>query len=87
MENNDFKFKIPSKTSRIRAMGNISKLPDDSLKKVLKTAENFHDPIYAPDEHDWLSSQKEDGQTFNKFLSDRYNIMSINRNIIYINAL
>ena len=63
------------------------KLPDDSLKKFLKTAENFHNPIYAPDEDDWLSSQKEDGQTFNKFLSDRYNIMSINRNIIYINAL
>jgi len=62
-------------------------LPDNSLKKVLKTAENFHNPIYVPDEDDWLSSQKEDGQTFNKFLSDSYNIMSINRNIIYINPL
>ena len=87
MENNDSKFKIPSKASRIRAIGNISKLPDDSLKKVLKTAENFHNPIYVPEEDDWLSTQKEDGQTFNKFLSDRYNIMAINRNIIYINPL
>ena len=60
MENKISTFKIPSKTSRIRAMGNISKLPDNSLKKVLKTAENFHNPIYVPDEDDWLSSQKED---------------------------
>ena len=48
-------FKIPSKTSRLKAIGNISKLPDDSLKKILKTAENFHNPIYAPEKEDWLS--------------------------------
>ena len=48
-------FKIPSKTSRLKARGNISKLPDDSLKKILKTAENFHNPIYAPEKEDWLS--------------------------------
>ena len=88
MKNKISTFKIPSKTSRLRAIGNISNLPDDdNLKKVLKTAENFHKPIYSPEEDDWLSTQEEEGQTFNKFLSDRYNLMSINRNIIYINPL
>ena len=87
MTNKICKFKIPNKTSRLRAIGNISKLPDDSFKKILKTAENFHNPIYAPEEDDWLSNQEEDGQTFNQFLYDRYNLMSINRNIIYINPL
>lgn len=87
MKNKNSTFKIPSKTSRLRAIGNISKLPDDSLKAILKTAENFHNPIYPPEKDDWLSEQEEDGQTFNQFLYDRYNLMSINRNIIYINPL
>ena len=87
MENKISTFKIPSKTSLLRAIGNISKLPDDSLKKILKTAEDFHNPIYAPEKDDWLSEQEEDGQTFNQFLYDRYNLMSVNRNIIYINPL
>ena len=55
MSSKKFTFKIPSKTSRLKAIGNISKLPDDSLKKILKTAENFHNPIYAPEKEDWLS--------------------------------
>ena len=87
MENKISTFKIPSKTSLLRAIGNISKLPDDSLKKILKTVEDFHNPIYAPEKDDWLSEQEEDGQTFNQFLYDRYNLMSVNRNIIYINPL
>ena len=80
-------FKIPNKNSRLRAIGDISKMPDDSLKKILKTAENFHNPIYSPEKDDWLATQEEDGQTFNQFLYDRYNLISINRNIIYINPL
>ena len=87
MKNKISTFKIPSKTSLLRTIGNISKLPDDSLKKILKTAEDFHNPIYAPEKDDWLSEQEEDGQTFNQFLYDRYNLMSVNRNIIYINPL
>ena len=87
MEKKNSKFKIPSKNSRLKAIGNISQLPDDSLKKALKTAEAFHNPIYAPEEDDWLSNEEEKGQTFNQFLYDRYNLMSINRNIIYINPL
>ena len=87
MESKKIKFKKPNKTSRLKAIGDISDLPNDSLKKILKTAENFHSPIYTPDEDDWLSTQEEDGQTFNQFLYDRYNLMSIDRNIIYINPL
>jgi hypothetical protein len=40
MTNKICTFKIPNKTSRLRAIGNISKLPDDSFKKILKTGEN-----------------------------------------------
>ena len=58
MSSKKFTFKIPSKTSRIRAIGNTSKLPDDSLKKILKTAENFHNPIYAPEKEDWFQNKK-----------------------------
>ena len=35
-------------------MGDISKMRDDSLKK-LKTEENFHNPIYLTEKDDWFS--------------------------------
>jgi archaemetzincin len=87
MEKKKNKFKKPNKTSRLKAIGDISILPNNSLKKILKTAEEFHKPIYTPEEEDWLSCEEEDGQTFDQFLYDRYNLMSVNRNIIYINPL
>ena len=83
----NFSFKIPNKQVRRGAIGNIDKLPEHSLKKILRTAENFHKPIYAPEEGDWLLSQKEYGQTFKIFLKDSYNLISKQRNIIYINPL
>ena len=33
-------------------------MPDDFLKKILKTAENFHNPIYPQEKGDWFSIQK-----------------------------
>jgi len=87
MINKKCKFKKPNKNSRLKAIGDISDLPNDSLQKILKTAENFHSPIYTPDEEDWLACEEEDGQTFAQFLNDRYNLMSVDRNIIYINPL
>ena len=87
MEENNCSFKIPNKQIRLEAIGNIDKLPEDSLKKILRTAENFHKPIYAPEEDDWLFSKEEKGQTFNNFLEDSYNLISKERNIIYINPL
>ena len=87
MKKNNFSFNIPNKQVRRGAIGNIDKLPENSLKKILRTAENFHKPIYAQEEGDWLFSQKEYGQTFNQFLKDSYNLISKERNIIYINPL
>ena len=87
MKENNCSFKIPNKQIRLEAIGNIDKLPEDSLKQILRTAENFHKPIYAPEEDDWLFSQKEDGQTFENFLKDSSNYISKERNIIYINPL
>ena len=87
MKGNNFTFNIPNKQVRLGAIGSINKLPEESLKKILKTGENFHKPIYAPEEGDWLLSQKEYGQTFNQFLKDSKNLISKERNIIYINPL
>ena len=87
MKENNCSFEIPDKQIRGQAIGNIDKLPDDSLKKILRTAENFHMPIYAPEEDDWLFSQKENGQTFDNFLNDISNLISKETNIIYINPL
>ena len=68
MEDNNFKFKIPKKKERLNAIGNIDKLPKNSLKIVLETGENFHKPIYTQEEGDWLLYNDEEGQTFNQFL-------------------
>ena len=87
MKGNNFNFKIPNKQVRRGAIGSIDKLPEDSLKKILRTAENFHKPIYALENDDWVLSQKEYGQTFNNFLKDSYNLIDKERNIIYINPL
>ena len=73
MEYNYSKFKVPDKNARLRAIGQISNLPENSLKKILSTAENYHIPVSTPKEGDWLYSQKECGQTFSQFLSDGNN--------------
>ena len=86
MESKYSKFKVPDKNTRINAIGQISNLPENSLKKILKTAENFHNPIPNPEESDWLSSQSESGQTFAKYVSEGQKV-SKNRRVIYINPL
>ena len=80
------KFKVPDKKSRINSIGQISNLPENSLKKILKTAEDFHNPIPNPEESDWLSSQSESGQTFAKYVSEGQKV-SKNHRVIYINPL
>ena len=87
MEYNYSKFKVPDKNTRLRAIGQISNLPENSLKKILSTADNYHTPVSTPKEGDWLYSQKECGQTFSQFLSDGNNKVSPNRKTIYINPL
>ena len=62
-------------------------MPENSLKKILKTADNYHNPVSEPEEGDWLLSQSESGQTFSKFLSDNKNNVSKKRKTIYINPL
>ena len=80
-------FKVPDKNIRLKAIGQISNLPENILKKILKTADNYHNPVSNPEEGDWLASHSESGQTFSQFLSDNPNKISKNRNIIYINPL
>lgn len=87
MYSNYSNFKVPDKNARMNAIGQISNLPENSLKKILRTAENFHKPISNPQEGDWLSSQNESGQTFSIFLSENKNKVSPNRKTIYINPL
>jgi archaemetzincin len=86
MESYHSRFKVPDKNTRINAIGQISNLPNNSLKKILKTADDYHSPVSQPKEGDWLYSQKESGQTFSKFLSEG-NKVAPNRRTIYINPL
>ena len=87
MKEDNFSFNIPNKQVRLQAIGNIDNLPEDSLKKFLRTAEKFHKPIYSPEEGDWLLEHKECGQTFNQFVKDSCEFIYKQRNIIYINPL
>ena len=80
-------FKVPDKNTRLQAIGQISKMPENSLKKILRTADNYHSPVSDPEEGDWLYSHSESGQTFSQFLSDNHNPVSKNRRVIYINPL
>ena len=43
--------------------------------------------MYTQEEGDWLLYNDEEGQTFNQFLKESKNIISKERNIIYINPL
>ena len=67
MERYHSKFKVPDKNVRLRAIGQITNLPDNSLKKILSTADNYHSPVSTPKEGDWLYFQSESGQTFPSF--------------------
>ena len=81
------KFKVPDKKKRIEAIGPISNLPENTLKKILSSADNYHNPVSTPSENDWLHNQSENGQTFSQFLSDNSNKKLGNRKTIYINPL
>ena len=81
------KFKVPDKSTRLKAIGQITNLPENSLKKILTTADNYHNPVSTPKEGDWLYSQSESGQTFSQFLSNNPNKIAPNRKTIYINPL
>ena len=50
MEYNYSKFKVPDKNARLRAIGQISNLPENSLKKILSTEDNYHTPVSTPKE-------------------------------------
>ena len=80
-------FKVPDKKTRLQAIGQISNMPENSLKKILQTADYYHKPVAEPQESDWLYSHGESGQTFSQFLSDGNNKVSKNRKTIYINPL
>ena len=81
------KFKVPDRNARLNAIGSIANLPQNSLKKILSTADNYHNPVSTPKPGDWLYSQSESGQTFSQFTSEMMSILQQNRKTIYINPL
>ena len=85
MEDNP-KFKVPDKNTRIEAIGPITDLPENTLKKILSSADNYHKPISTPSEDDWLFFKSESGQTFSQFLSDNKKRLG-NGKTIYLNPL
>ena len=76
-----------NKNTRLNALGSLSNISSNSLKKILSTGESYHEPMLFPKEGDWLSSQKELGQTFHQFISSKINKPSFTRKKIYINPL
>ena len=76
-----------NKNTRLNALGSLSNITSNSLKKILSTGESYHKPMPFPEEGDWLSSQKELGQTFHQFISSKINKPSLTRKKIYINPL
>ena len=53
------KFKVPDKNERLDAIGPISDLPENTLKKILSSADNYHNPVPTPSKDDWLSEHSE----------------------------
>ena len=51
MEDNP-KYNVPDKNTRIEAIGPITDLPENTLKKILSSADNYHKPISTPSEDD-----------------------------------
>ena len=80
-------FKVPNKKERLNAIGPLTNSKSKSLTKILSTADDYHSPISPPENGDWLSSQKERGQTFSQFMSEWGNSVNKNRQTIYINPL
>ena len=76
-----------NKNTRLNALGSLSNISSNSLKKILTTGESYHKPMPYPEEGDWLSSQNEFGQTFSQFISSKINKPSLTRKKIYINPL
>ena len=76
-----------NKDTRIKALGSLTNISSNSLKKILTTGESYHKPMPYPEEGDWLSSQNEFGQTFSQFISSKINKPSLTRKKIYINPL
>ena len=76
-----------NKNTRLNALGSLSNISSNSLKKILSTGESYHKPMPYPETGDWLSSQNEFGQTFNQFISSKINKPSLTRKKIYINPL
>jgi archaemetzincin len=76
-------FVPPSETQRSEAIGDLLEIDDSELKKAFSPSKLF-DPIPKPGRGDWLSSHRESGQTFARFLQSEPNRVDSNRNVIYL---
>ena len=81
------KSEYHTKESRILALGPLTNIASNSLKKILEESEKYHRPMPYPEKDDWLSDYKELGQTYSEFISSKMNKPSQTRNKIYINPL
>ena len=81
------KSEYQPKETRIQALGPLLNISPNSLKKILEESELYHKPMPYPEEDDWLSSNKELGQTYSQFINTRMNKTSSIRKKIYINPL
>lgn len=81
-----FKFRVPSKSEQIAAMG----LSGETIifkKMIQHEYEKFYDTIEAPDLGDWLMLHKEFGQTYEEYKNGGIIPVTQKKDIIYIAPL
>lgn len=79
------RFMVPGKNERQQAVGSLAELPVE-MQRAFTDGGDFS-PIPAPGPADWLSSHKEEGQTYRQFVSSRPNIPQGARRKLYIQPL
>ena len=74
-------FVPPNADERLRALGELGELPEQ-LQRVFTPSASF-EPISEPEFGDWLESQVEHGQSYNRYLLTRPNLPDNRRDTIF----
>ena len=76
---------IPSIASAQRSTK--GSLTPAKIKKTIRQLKPLHKPIGEPEPGEWLATHKEDGQTFQQFVRIKPNILTRQRNKLYIQPI
>jgi archaemetzincin len=79
------KFKIPTQSERIKAIGDTEGL-SEKLKKAFDPRDDF-EPVPEPKAGDWLAEHHEPGQSFKQFINSRINKPDRKHHKLYLQTL